>query len=298
LALWREFPGAVASIECVRSSYLLLGIGARVEVHYLRGSQLVKAAFVDAPSLPASLSVVKDFVLVGDATSGPLFLRYKDAAKSLELLSSDFDLVDGCCAEFLPNASKLGLVVGDASGNLIVYAYDASDPESWAGKRLLRRGAIHTGAMPTRFARLRMAPPDGANRQALLVGNRDGGVGLLASLWGEAGGDAGGGAEALAARLRSLQQELALRLKHAAGLNPRAFRGRTRADPACLGGGRQWSKPLAPQDNGIAHGDLVLRYASLDLRTQACVADAIGLVGGREQVLADLRALAEATAFL
>jgi hypothetical protein len=277
-----------------------LGVGHRVEVHYLRAGQLVKAAFVDAPSLPASLSVVKDFVLAGDATSGPLFLRYRDAARSLEVLSADHDLVDGACAEFLPNASKLGLVVGDARGTLVVYAYDASDPESWAGKRLLRRGAIHTGALPTRFARLRMAPPDGANRQALLVGNRDGGVGLLASLWGGGSGNGGAGSEgdALGARLRSLQQELALRLPHAAGLNPRAFRGRTRAEPACLGGGRQWSRPLAPEDNAVAHGDLVLRYASLDLRAQACVADAIGLVGGREQVLADLRALAQATAFL
>jgi cleavage and polyadenylation specificity factor subunit 1 len=298
LALWREYTGAVAAIESVRSSYLLLGVGSRVEVHYLRANQLVKAAFVDVPSLPTSLSVVKDFVLVGDACAGPMFLRYRDAQRSLELLSNDYDAVDGACAEFLPNASKLGLVVGDARGNLVVYSYDASDPESWAGKRLLRRGAIHTGAMPTRLARLRMAPPDGANRQALLVGNRDGGVGLLASLWGDGGGGGGVGNDALLARLRSLQQELALRLPHAAGLNPRAFRGRTRADPACLGGGRQWSRPLAPQDNGIVQGDLLLRYASLDLRAQACVADAIGLVGGREQVLADLRALAAATAFL
>jgi len=60
------------------------------------------------------------------------------------------------------------------------------DPESWGGKKLLHRGAAHVGALATRLARMRMTVPgDNANRQALLVATREGGVGLLASCWDE-----------------------------------------------------------------------------------------------------------------
>jgi hypothetical protein len=60
------------------------------------------------------------------------------------------------------------------------------DPESWGGKKLMRRGAAHTGALATRLARMRMAlPPAAGNRQALLAATREGGVGLVACCWDE-----------------------------------------------------------------------------------------------------------------
>jgi hypothetical protein len=43
----------------------------------LQGSSLIKAAFFDAPLLVASVSVVRDFVAMGDARRGLSFLRYK-----------------------------------------------------------------------------------------------------------------------------------------------------------------------------------------------------------------------------
>ena len=60
------------------------------------------------------------------------------------------------------------------------------DLEAWGGKKLLRRGIAHVGALTTRLVRMRMTVPgDTANRQALLAATREGGIGVLASLWDE-----------------------------------------------------------------------------------------------------------------
>lgn len=67
--------------------------------------------------------------------------------------------------DFLPNASKLCMVAADGGGGLSLLAYDKDDPGSWKGKRLMRRGAAHVGALVTRLQRLRMdVPGDSANR--------------------------------------------------------------------------------------------------------------------------------------
>jgi hypothetical protein len=85
-------------------------------------------------------------------------------------------------------------------------------------------------------------------------------------------------------------------LRHTGGLNPRAFRARYSRTHRALGGSCSWCRPLAPEANQALQGDLLYRYAWLDARQQARVADAVGATRG--QLLGDLRALAAATAFL
>ncbi|KAI8464986.1 MAG: CPSF A subunit region-domain-containing protein [Monoraphidium minutum] len=286
LALWRDLAGPVVAVECLRG-YLVVGVGARLEMHYKQGSALIKAAFFDCPFfLSGGVSVLKDFLLAGDAQRSLLFLRFREAGRQLELLGCDTDAADTAASEFLPNGAKLNLVCADAGGSISIMAYDAQDPESWGGKKLLRRGAAHVGSLATRLARMRMAVPgDTANRQALLAATREGGVGLLASVWDDD----------MARRLASLQDELAYLLAHPAGLNPKAFRNRYSKIPRALGGGYSHTRPVPPAANGLLMGDLIWRYAGLDLRQQARVAAALGV--GRHDVLSDLRALAAATAF-
>lgn len=176
---------------------------------------------------------------------------------------------------------------------------------------------------------MRMAVPgDSANRQALLMATREGGVGLIASVWDDA----------MARRLASLQvrrcvrwlaaparpgpwlcaaqrlldapaqtieqthaparpqDELAYFLPHTAGLNPKAFRARYAKTPRALAGGFTHTRPLPPGGNALLQGDLLWAYVGLDLKSQARLAAALGLA--RHDVLADLKALAAATGFL
>lgn len=97
-------------------------------------------------------------------------------------------------------------------------------------------------------------------------------------------------------RNRPTQEELAYALCHPAGLNPKAFRNRFSRAPRALAGGFSHTRPVAPGANCLLLGGLLWRYVGLDLRAQARVAAALGL--GRHEVLADLRALSAATAFL
>lgn len=60
------------------------------------------------------------------------------------------------------------------------------DPDSWEGQKLMRRGAAHTGSWVTCLSRMRLATPDGANRQALLGGTAQGGLLLLSPFWDDA----------------------------------------------------------------------------------------------------------------
>jgi hypothetical protein len=60
------------------------------------------------------------------------------------------------------------------------------NPESWAGKKLLRRGVAHVGAWISQFHRLKLAVPgDNLNRQGLLASSAQGSLLLLCPLWDE-----------------------------------------------------------------------------------------------------------------
>jgi len=49
----------------------------------LQGNSLVKIGqFVDCPSLVSSVSIVKDFMLVGTATHSAQFMRYKEKTEA------------------------------------------------------------------------------------------------------------------------------------------------------------------------------------------------------------------------
>lgn len=60
------------------------------------------------------------------------------------------------------------------------------NPDSWLGKKLLRRGVAHVGAWISQFQRLRLAVPgDSLNRQGLLGCSAQGSLLLLCPLWDE-----------------------------------------------------------------------------------------------------------------
>lgn len=294
LALQRELAGAVTAVEHLRG-FLLLAVGGRLEMHYKQGNALVKVTFLDGPQVVTSLRLVKDFLLLGQLDQSAAFVRYsasvdritRQKMQSLQLLGADTESLASWAVEFLINGPKLGLVMADGGRNVTVFAYDKADPESWAGKKLLRRGAAHVGASLTDFQRLRMSVPDDpTNRQALLGASLEGGLLLVVPFWDDGA----------FRRLSSLHEELVYRLQHAAGLNPKAFQARyARAGPA-EGAGHAVLRPLRPADNAALQGDVVWAFAGLDTRAQAVIAEAVG--ADPTELLADLRALSVAATVL
>eukprot|EP00879_Flechtneria_rotunda_P015034 GHRR01015709.1.p1 GENE.GHRR01015709.1~~GHRR01015709.1.p1 ORF type:complete len:893 (+),score=333.95 GHRR01015709.1:49-2679(+) len=292
MALQREHSGPITALESLKG-FLIVAVGHRLEMQYKQGNTLVKVTFIDGPHIISSISLVKDYMLVGHLGFSCSFIKYKveqqgrERSHQLMLLSSDSDCVDSCAAEFMPNPPQLTQVMADGGGNIHLLMYDKTDPESWAGKKLMRRGAAHAGAHVLQFQRLRMAVPgDANNKQALLGATTEGGLLLVNPFWDEH----------MFKRMASLHEELVYRLQHTAGLNPKAFQGRYARCGPTYEGAFNIMKPVKPSGNSLLQGDLLWMYAGLDARTQAIIAEGVGVAP--TDLLQDLRLLSVACDFL
>lgn len=227
--------------------------------------KLIRTAFYDAPLFVTSLSVVKNFVLVGDAHKGCRFVHSINGVRNLIELSKDFDASDVSGVGFAVCGRRLGLVSVDRVGAVRVAAYDAQHPSSWRGKRLIPLAAVRgadfsaTVVLSQRLTRgvfsgsISHQPPPPPRTQAALLLRVDGGVSAVAPLWQPAGS---------LRRLRALSRACPLALPQPAGLNPAAWRASWASVPRALGGGLPWGRPAAagaaahPRAPGAAFVDL------------------------------------------
>jgi len=234
-----------------------------------RPRKLTRTAFYDAPLFVTSLSVVKNFVLVGDAHKGCRFVHSINGVKNLIELSKDFDASDVSGVGFAVCGRRLSLVSVDRVGAVRVSAFDAAHQGSWRGKRLIPLAAVRgcdfsaTVVLSQRLTNgvfcaggggggsaTNPAPP---RTQAALLLRVDGGVSVVTPLWQP---------EATLRNLRSLSSKCSLGLTQPAGLNPAAWRSSWASVPRALGGGLPWGRPAAvgasahPRAAGSAFVDL------------------------------------------
>ena len=99
--------------------------------------------------LVTSLNVVKNFVLVGDASFGVQFLQYVDDGKRLTLLSKDFHRTDVYATEFVIAGPSLHMLAADGAGALRLYSYAPRDKGSWKGQTTLTQvNPVHQYQQP------------------------------------------------------------------------------------------------------------------------------------------------------
>ncbi|GAB4813518.1 hypothetical protein N2152v2_000564 [Parachlorella kessleri] len=292
----RDFRGPVSALACLEG-YLLLSAGNRIETlalstaqraqqpapdtgeALLPGEQPVaykfnRTAFYDGPMLVTSLKVVKNFVALGDAQHSVQFVRYTDENRQLLLLGKDFSKADITTTEFLISGTSLHMVCGDGSGVLRLLSYAPSHPGSWRGQKLVPWGAFQLGDAPLSMLRIQLKPAsatDKGTRQAVLLGDLAGGIGVVAPLVR---------AEALPV-LQGVQRELLRTLRHAAGLNPASFRMQHSKLTPSAHGAKWFGAPL--KDPGVLDGDLLLQFFHLPRSQQSQVSKAAG--SSREPVL-------------
>uniref|UniRef100_A0A061SGK8 Cleavage and polyadenylation specificity factor subunit 1 n=2 Tax=Tetraselmis sp. GSL018 TaxID=582737 RepID=A0A061SGK8_9CHLO len=273
---------------------LLLAVGSKLLLHYWDGERLTEAAFFDAPLLITSLTVIKNFVLIGDIHKGATFVRYvervregqvsnpeREKYRQLLFLSKDYDQRDVLATEFIINDKQLGIVVADGSQSVHVFQYDNQDPESWRGKRLMPKASFHLGAAVHSILRMRMGCR--VNRRAALLGTLSGAVAALCPV-----GDGGFG---MLSRLARLMQR---RVEQPCGLNPRSFRRRYMQIPRDLGGGEHYGPPLS--DEATVDGELLWSFQWLSAAKQDKLAAEAGTT--RAEVLDCLAEIAESMAKL
>ena len=82
----REVRGPVLDIA-VLDGVILAAAGTRLEVLELRGSTLQRTAFYDAQILLRSVSVIKDYILLGDVHKSLTFVQSSQRSRQLNELS-------------------------------------------------------------------------------------------------------------------------------------------------------------------------------------------------------------------
>lgn len=103
------------------------------------GETLDGVAFLDVGVYVTSLSVVKNFILVGDYYKSLLFCVFQEDPPKLVSLGKDFGNLRISVCQLLPFKSSLMLVAGDENGNFHSFLYAPSSPLSMSGLKLLHR---------------------------------------------------------------------------------------------------------------------------------------------------------------
>eukprot|EP00897_Mesotaenium_endlicherianum_P010246 jgi/Mesen1/924/ME000117S00085 len=275
----KEHKGAVSAIATLAPGYLLVAIGTKLNMHTWNGQHLNPIAFFDCPLYVVTLSVVKNYILVGDVHKSLYFVQWREEGAQLIMLAKDFAPMDTLATDFLIDGSMLSLLACDASGNLRILGYAPTKIESLRGPKLVPRGDFHAGVRISSFVGQAMLPALAggpiSRRVALLCGGLDGSISMVAPL-----------DERTFRRLQDLQKRLVDAVPHVAGLHPRAFR-RTVQSGAELRQG---------MPDSIIDCELLHHYDMLELGTQESMAKQIGTT--RRQIVANLRDLAITTSFL
>ena len=82
----REVRGPVLDIS-VLDGVILAAAGTRLEVLELKGTALQRTAFYDAQILLRSVSVIKDYILLGDVHKSLTFVQSSQRSRQLNELS-------------------------------------------------------------------------------------------------------------------------------------------------------------------------------------------------------------------
>lgn len=113
----KDVRGAAALVKEM-NGYLVSTMANKVTVYEWTGSDLNQVSFFDLPTGAASVSVVKNFVLLTDTIKSSYFIRWREENKEMGLLSKDYAPMDGSTSEFLIDGSTLAMVAGDMWGDL------------------------------------------------------------------------------------------------------------------------------------------------------------------------------------
>ena len=246
-------------------------------------SELEQISFFHSKFFISTVSIVKDFILLGDAYSSVQFLVWRELDNSLTLLGCDYDKSHAMAISFIIDDTSLGMVVADGEQNIRLLQYNPLSLESKQGYRLINLADFHLGSVVslllphasvggsngatynsgTRFDRLQRVSKSCMSRTGSIIGSYDGGVGMLLPI-----------DEKVYRRLALLQQIMGTVIPARFGLNSRDFR-----KLKCL-------YPKVSAKRSILDGKLLSNYLVLDESIQDDIATAMGTTA--ETVLENL----------
>ena len=290
-------PGP-ASVVKQFGENILSTVGSVVYIYRLNpdSMELEQVSFFFAKFYIASVTILKNYIMISDVMNSVQFLVWRDEDRSLTLVSRNFDNNICVSTGFVYDSSALGMVIGDDECNLELLQFNPHKIESRRGSRLLGLADMHLGATANvLLPHCALGLPNGAP-PALLIdgGNQLGRVPtdprgrrilppntlpfgsrfdkLLSPRSVLTVATAGGSLgvlvpvdERLYRRLAVLQQLMAVGVPTPCGLNPREFRL------------MKTSRYKIEKKKGILDGNLLWKYVSLETALQQELAEAMGI---------------------
>ncbi|KAJ5092215.1 hypothetical protein NUU61_007085 [Penicillium alfredii] len=274
--------GAVTALSGIGGQgFVVVAQGQKCMVRGLKeDGSLLPVAFMD---MQCYVNVAKELkgtgmCILGDAVKGLWFAGYSEEPYKMTLFGKDPDYLEVVAADFLPDESKLYVLVADSDCTLHVLQYDPEDPKSSNGDRLLNRSKFYTGNFASTVtllprtavsSELIESPADDMeldetiSTHQVLITAQNGSLALVTTI-----------PEEPYRRLSALQSQLTNTIEHPGGLNPRAFRA-VESDGTA---GR-----------GMVDGNLLRLWLDLGKQRQAEIA---GRVGATEwEIRADLETI-------
>ncbi|EUB60152.1 Cleavage and polyadenylation specificity factor subunit [Echinococcus granulosus] len=258
--------------------YLISAVGQKIYIWALKGGDLEGVAFVDTDLYIHTLLCVNNLILAADVLKSIQLLRFQSNMRVLSLVSRDTAFREVFTANFFVDGVKLGFLVTDNLGNLMVYSYDPEELASCSGRRLVRRvdmrlpsvataclrvgnrfrhpllavKALQAEANELRRNRNKLTTPAVGSgllaaleyertRHSVYLGTRNGALYLITPI-----------RDKMSSRLKIVEKNLLQCIGCTAGLIPRVC--------------RQYSRPLPELSNpcrNVVDGDLIQRYLLL-----------------------------------
>ena len=99
------------------------------------------------------MSVIKNFILIGDVYQSVQFVTWSERGRQLQPLSRDKEPLSTACTNFILDDGALRLVASDSDGNLLVFKFD---PASTNSDALECSADIHLGSCAAAMLRCPM----------------------------------------------------------------------------------------------------------------------------------------------
>lgn len=117
--LWTG-PGPGSVVVPFKDNYLLATVGATLYLYEFNvdTKELEQVAFCFTQFYISTISVMKDYILIGDACQSVQFVAWRHEDMSLTLLAKDYDLSACTSANYVLDGDTMGFVISDDEANL------------------------------------------------------------------------------------------------------------------------------------------------------------------------------------
>jgi cleavage and polyadenylation specificity factor subunit 1 len=135
--------------------YLFTGMGNKLIMRKFEDDTTLEGvAFFDLQVYITTITVCKNFLLVGDLYKSAWFLGFQLEPTKIILLGKDYHPCQVMSSEILIQNNIMNFLISDELGNDIVLSYNPNNLQSFSGNKLVFKGDFHTNRRVVKWMRI------------------------------------------------------------------------------------------------------------------------------------------------